>query len=159
MSVTSLAFQGPLPPSFWVHEHPALHFYRTYLKDFGENYSTAQPEAYYAKDCSMVMPDGSVINGGIWEYVGRELYGGFQKVSREMLSLIVVSNDKTGTHDVHINLVTSLHMSEHNKVDLPQAFTYTLGKTDEGKGTLGLQFRKLRCYYDWSMLKEAKAQM
>ncbi|KAK3664875.1 hypothetical protein LTR22_004181 [Elasticomyces elasticus] len=153
MSVTSLAFQGPLPPSFWVHEHPALHFYRTYLKDFGENYSTAQPEAYYAKDY------GSVIDGGIWEYVGRELYGGFQKVSREMLSLIVVSNDEAGTHDIHINLVTSLHKSEHNKVDLPQAFTYTLGKADEAKGTLGLQFRKLRCYYDWSILKQAKAQM
>ncbi|TKA82691.1 hypothetical protein B0A55_01497 [Friedmanniomyces simplex] len=130
MSLTSLAFSAPLPPSIWTHDHPALRFYAAYLQDFSQHYDTADPEAYYAPDCKMIMPDGSIVKGGIWEYVGRELYGAFLKVTREMLSLIVVSDEEAGTHDIHIQLVTSLNTGD-SRVDLPQAFTYTVGKADE----------------------------
>ncbi|KAK3074274.1 hypothetical protein LTR53_003435 [Teratosphaeriaceae sp. CCFEE 6253] len=130
MPPTALAFSGPLPLSAAHHNHLALRFYTAYFKDFGQNHGTADPEAYYAADCPMTMPNGSTIHGGIWTYVGRELYGGFSRVSREMLSFILVSDDEARTHEIHIQLVTSLHTGDR-RVDLPQAFTYTLGRADE----------------------------
>lgn len=66
----------------------------------------------------------------------------------------MVSDDEKATHTIHIEVLTKLPV-EGKAVDWPQAFAYTLGKADEGKGTVGLQFRELRCYYDLGIWEEA----
>lgn len=160
MTITTLAFSAPLPSDIWTREHPVLQYYGAYGKDFGQNHATTQPDRYYAEDCKMFLPDLSIVEGGkhIWRYTGSELYGAFPKVTRDVLEFIVVSNDETRTHKVHIQLVTTLHTGK-GKIDVPQAFMYTVGKADEGKGTNGLQFRELKCYYDRSLIEKAKANL
>ena len=144
-------------------DQPAMKFYSKYANDFGKNFNTTEADRYYADDCKVTMPDNSVIDmnqgsRGLWQFFGRGLYGMFPRVERNILSLIVVSDDQKGTHDIYMQTITSLHTGEET-VDVPQSFTYTLGKADVGKGTDGLQFRALRCFYDRSLIESAKKRL
>ncbi|KAF2216272.1 hypothetical protein CERZMDRAFT_93567 [Cercospora zeae-maydis SCOH1-5] len=138
-------------------------------------------EAFYAADCKTFLVDGTVLTTGeaSWEYF-RTLYSRFPKVERELKSGIVVSSsdqdedDEVGgggkyKNSIHVELTTKLFPSVADEgdddvvvaVELPQSFVYVLGKADEkeeeedGKGTLGLQIRELRNYYDLRTLEGA----
>jgi len=162
MTISTLTFTKPIPPSIYSSDHPALRFYAIYGQAFSSAFSSTPPEDFYAADCIMYAVDGSTLSGGqtMWDFFGT-LYQPFAKVTRDMLSLIVVSDDEAGTHAIHIELVTTLWLDEmgERKVDVPQAFKYVLGRADEGKGTVGLQFRVLRCYYDMGLMEKAKASL
>ena len=91
----------------------------------------------------------------MWTFF-KSLYGMIAKVTREIITMIVVSDDEAGTHRIHVELVTTLYPAEGRQpVPVPQTFVYVLGKADEGKGTDGLQFKELRNYYDYSLIKRA----
>ncbi|KAK3669887.1 hypothetical protein LTR78_010268 [Recurvomyces mirabilis] len=163
MVISTLYFSAPTSAEAWATDHPAMKFYSKYVQDFGKRFDTTQPDRYYADDCRVTMPDNSIIDmsqgsRGLWQFFGRELYGMFPKVERDLLSLIIVTDDQKGTHDIHMQTITSLHTGK-GKVDVPQSFTYTLGEADEGKGTNGLQFRALRCFYDRSLIAKAKEDL
>jgi hypothetical protein len=106
--------------------------------------------------------DGTTTEGGeaSWKLFGT-FYTPFPKVTREFRSLIVVSDEEAGTHSIHIEITTSLYIDEsgQERVDVPQSFTYEVGKANEGKGTHGFQFREIRCYYDMALIKNAKAKL
>ncbi|KAF2161139.1 hypothetical protein M409DRAFT_28469 [Zasmidium cellare ATCC 36951] len=126
MPLTSIPIPLPLNP-FPLPSHPALDFYTLYGQKFPktpEQWKTTNWEDFYSKD-----------------------YGPFPTITREMLSLNIVSDSEKGTHEIHAEFLTKLPSSK-GVVELPQAFVYTLGEADEGKGTSGWQIRELRCYYD-----------
>lgn len=161
MTISTIALSAPINPSAWP-DHPALRFYATYGKQFSEHFGTTQAQDFYAASCKMHAVDQSVLEGGevLWKYFA-SLYSAFPRVTRDFLTLIVVSDDEAGTHTIHIEIITTLYLDAQGerKVNVPQAFVYVLGKADEGKGTYGLQFRELRCYYDMSLIDKAKASL
>ena len=157
MTLTALAVPLPLTPES-VNAHIALQFYSAYGQKFPkteEQWQTQDFEEFYSADCKTILVDHSVLSGGAasWQYF-RKLYLKYPKVERDILSIIVVSDDAAETHKIHAEFLTKLHTAK-GVVELPQSFVYTLGKADEGKGTLGLQFRELRNYYDLRTLEEA----
>ncbi|TKA30109.1 hypothetical protein B0A50_02828 [Salinomyces thailandicus] len=160
MPLSTLALTSPNDATTWP-DHPALQFYATYGQDFTQAFQSTSPERYYAADCQMHAVDNSILKGGevLWQYFG-QLYPMFPKVTRNFLSIVIVS-DNSGTHEMHNEMITTLYLDAqgNEKVEVPQAFTYTIGQADEGKGTYGLQFRKLRCYYDMSLIDKAKAKL
>jgi hypothetical protein len=103
----------------------------------------------------MYLPDTSVVEGtaALWPFL-KGIYGPFEKVTRDMRSLTLVSNAETKTHNLHIELITTCHPGNgRDPLPLPQAFCYVIAQADEGKGTDGWQFHGLRCYYDYSLLQ------
>lgn len=156
MTTTSLAFTNPIPSSAWS-SHPALEFYAKYTKDVKENFRTLDPEKYYNARCKMYLTDHSLVEGSdnLWKFVS-DLYSKFPKVTRDLITLIVVSDYENETHRLHLEIITSLHAAEDAQpTKIPQSFVYTLGKADEGKGTDGFQVCELRCYYDFSLIRMA----
>lgn len=78
------------------------------------------------------------------------------KLDRDLISMIIVSDDERGTHAIHTVWLTRLPAYGGKRtVELPQAFVHTLGKADEGKGTMGMQIRELRNYYDYGVWERA----
>lgn len=161
MTVNTHAFTGT-PPASAAREIPAIRFYSAYSEAFANHFDTTPSDKFYAASCKMHLTDGSLRTDGaeMWKFFG-SLYSAFPKVTRDLLSFIVVSDDDAGTHQIHTQFVTSLHLdaSGQRKIDVPQAFVYTLGKADEGKGTEGLQFVELRNYYDRSLIDKVKAML
>lgn len=165
MTTQALVFDAPIPDSAWT-SHPALIFLANYQRDYTQNFHTVDPEKFYNKKCKIHYVDGTVGEGSqiLWNFFDH-LYGRFPKVTRDILSLIVFSNDASGTHRVHVELVTNLHCdadgekADEGTVLVPQSFVYTIGKADPGKGCDGLQFQDLRCYYDYSLIRKAHAMV
>ena len=72
-----------------------------------------------------------------------------------MLSMILVTEGES-LYKFHVEIITKLQAEGGKRVvEVPQAFVYTLGMADAGKGTQGLQFRELRNYYDLRTLESA----
>lgn len=180
MTISTLVLSPPISTAS-LPDHPALKFYTTYAKDFQQNFHTCDPQKYYNANCKMYGVDRSEIQGAskMWEFFG-SLYSAFPYVNREFLSMIVVSDDEAGTHDIHAEIITTVHPKGKDQPGwpIPQSFVYVLGKAvsvdiglenvesksdevsqDEGKGTYGLQYHELRNYYDFSLLQEAKSSI
>lgn len=80
-------------------------------------------------------------------------------ISRDLKSLIIVSDDEKGTHEIHAEFLTKLPVEGgEGVVELPQSFVYVLGEADEGKGLDGLQIRELRNFYDVGVWERAAAR-
>ena len=90
--------------------HPALIFMANYQQDYRQNFHTLNPEKYYNKKCKIHYVDGTIGEGSqtLWDFADH-LYGRFPKVTRDLLSLVVVSDDAADTHRVQIELMTHLH--------------------------------------------------
>ena len=149
MTITTLALTAPIPTSAWS-DHPALIFYAKYGVEFGENHDTCEPEKYYNTACMMYHTDRSTLQGAgkLWSFFG-SLYESFPRVTRDILTLLVVSDDEAGTHRIHAEvqnqhqpytmlaciltwnqMVTTLYTKggSGSGVAVPQTFVYTLGK-------------------------------
>lgn len=65
----------------------------------------------------------------MWKFFGT-LYSDFPHVSREFLTMILVSDSEAGTHCIHAEIITSLYPKGDSQdgVPVPQSFVYTLGK-------------------------------
>ncbi len=155
MVLHTLALESPIPP-FDSIGHPVMRWYAKYSVAFRDSFDAIDPQAFYNARCKMHLPDRSITEGTatLWPFF-KSIYGPFEKVTREMLTLTLVSNDEKETHNLHIELITTLHPGKGRPpVPLAQAFCYVIGKADEGKGTDGFQFHGLRCYYDRSLLQK-----
>lgn len=130
MTITTIALTAPIPPSVWS-DHPALIFYGKYGKDFSDNHTTCDPEKYYNAACKMYRTDRSILQGAtnMWTFFG-SLYNAFPRVTRDILTLLVVSDDEAGTHCIHAEMVTTLYPRGGNGagVAVPQSFVYKIGK-------------------------------
>lgn len=159
MSQTALAFDSPIPSSAWT-AHPVLEFLANYQQVYNFDFTAIRSERFYSKHCLMHLPDASQITGykDMWDFFNL-VYGGYGKVTRDLLSLILVPDgDIERTGKVYIQVHTRLFYDasdESKSILVPQSFVYTVGKADEGVGTDGLQFVELRCYYDMSLVKKA----
>ncbi|PPJ57227.1 hypothetical protein CBER1_02782 [Cercospora berteroae] len=170
MPLKALAIPLPITPEV-VQSHPALQFYAIYGRKFpttDSQWQTQDFEEFYSSDCKTLLPNNKILSTGEagWEHF-RRLYSTFPKVERELRSGIVVYSDDEdkgkwkGKYEIHVEFITKLYTTADDEkdgggvVELPQSFVYVLGKADEGKGTLGLQIRELRNYYDLRTLEEA----
>jgi hypothetical protein len=130
MTTKTLVLNAPISVAS-LPDHPALNFYTIYGKDFTENFRTLDPEKYYNANCKMYVVDGSEMQGAgnMWKFFG-SLYADFPHVSREYLTMILVSDDEAGTHRIHAEIITTVYPKgkDHAGVPVPQAFVYTLGK-------------------------------
>lgn len=159
MPLKALAIPLPITPEV-IQSHPALQFYAIYGRKFpttDSQWQTQDFEEFYSADCKTILPNNKVLSTGQtgWDFF-RRLYSTFPKVERELRSGIVVSDEEVeGKYEIHVEFITKLFTAEKGVVELPQSFVYVLGKADEGKGTLGLQIRELRNYYDLRTLEEA----
>ena len=157
MAIQTLAFTAPIPNEAWEDKHPLVQFYAAYIDDFRHRYHSTPFDRYYAADCKTYQVDNTILEGGkaLWDSTHTDLYGMFPQVERELQSLIYCFDVEPGRHEIHIKSITGLH-TKSKRFDVPQAFTYGVGEADDGKGTHGLQFRSLRCYYDRSLIEKAK---
>ena len=130
MTINTIVLNAPISLAS-LPNHPALNFYTTYGKDFNQNFHTCDPEKYYNASCMMYAVDRSEMQGAsaMWKFFG-SLYADFPHVSREFLTMIVVSDDEAGTHRIHAEIITTLYPKGkvYAGVAVPQAFVYTLGK-------------------------------
>ncbi len=157
MSLKALAYKVPLSDDIWT-QHPALAFLQKYQQDFQQNSGTLDPERYYNEDCTMVLSDNSTITGApqMWRFFG-ELYGAFPKLSRDLRTIVVIEDDNVHeTYDLHLHVATELYYDlQRSPVVVLQSFAYTIGKATHGMGTDGLQFFRLTCCYDMSLIEKA----
>jgi hypothetical protein len=86
------------------------------------------------------------------------LWGSFAKLTRELRTIIFVSDEEKGTHVVHAEAVTVCHLKGgKGTVSVPTSFVYTLAKAEEGAGEGGLQIWEIRSYLDLATLEKAKS--
>lgn len=79
----------------------------------------------------------------------------FPKVDRDIVSMIVVSDEGKERYDIHTELVTKFP-TKNGMLEVPQAFTYVIGKSEsDDRGILGMQFVELRNYYDLRTMEKA----
>lgn len=130
MTITTLILKPPIDLNA-LPDHPALKFYTKYGKDFQEHFHTCDSEKYYNANCLMYAVDRSKMHGAgmMWNFFGT-LYADFPHVSREWISMIIVSDDEVGTHDIHAEILTTVypHGRHHRGILIPQSFVYVLGK-------------------------------
>ncbi len=155
LSITAPVELSSLPPN------PALKWYIHYVSVFDADIHAAakQPTQFYSSKAINYSADGSVIEGAkaIWEdYLF--LWGSFTKLTRELRTIIFVSDEENGTHVVHAEAVTVCHLKGgKGTVAVPTSFVYTLGKAEEGDGEGGLQIWEIRSYLDLATLEKAKS--
>ena len=143
MSPTVLAIKAPVELSS-LPPNPALKWYMHYVSVFDADIHAAakQPTQFYFSKAINYSADGSVIEGAkaIWEdYLF--LWGSFTKLTRELRTIIFVSDEEKGTHPVHAEAVTVCHlMGGKGTVAVPTSFVYTLAKAEEGDGEGGCKF-------------------
>jgi hypothetical protein len=160
MTVESIALVAPVDfASLSSHENNALRFYGTYVKAWADMATLRQtsPSRFYSDDHVAIMPDSTIISGNadLWSFMMSQ-YGQFFKTERECESLILLSDSDKQTHEIHVRFQMKIYVKagdENPAAVVPQYFVYTLGKADEGAGTLGLQFRELKNYYDKSVIQ------
>jgi hypothetical protein len=118
-----------------------------------------QPTRFYSSKAINYSADGSVIKGAkaVWEdYLF--LWASFAKLTRELRTIIFVSDEENGTHVVHAEAVTVCHLKGgKGTVAVPTSFVYTLAKAEEGAGEGGLQIWEIRSYLDLATLEKAKS--
>lgn len=155
----TLSLLPPISEAELPSLHPVLGFYVKYSFDFFHHLNSTDGNLYYAGNATMTFTDGTTLQGapGIWKFY-RQIYGTFEKDTAEVLSVHLVSDDDNVAHILHIELVRKLSGPDGGTVfEVPQYFVYTIGKANAGEGTDGLQIKKLKVYYDYSVLKSAAA--
>lgn len=130
MTISTLVLKAPVDLNS-LPDHPALDFYAKYGKDFQEHFHTCDPEKYYNANCLMYAVDRAKMHGAstMWNFFGT-LYADFPHVSREWISMIIVSDDEAGRHTIHAEMLTTVYPQgkEHRGIVIPQSFVYVLGK-------------------------------
>ena len=133
---------------------PGLHFYMQYLKQIWSHdcagLFTTPFDTFYAADLEHHFSDGRVEVGGekCWQFF-RDYYGEYSKCSQDPISWVVVADDENETFQMHgQGLLKFTFKGDTIEHTLPRMFEYTIGKADLGKGTFGLQVRRLRDYYN-----------
>ncbi|MCJ1461146.1 hypothetical protein MMC28_011528 [Mycoblastus sanguinarius] len=160
MSPTILALTAPVDLSA-LPSNPALKWYMHYVAVFDADIHTAakQPTRFYSSQTVNYSANGTVIRGAqaVWDdYLF--LWGSFHKLTRELRTIIFVSDEDKGTHVVHAEAVTVCHLKGgKGAVGVPTSFVYTLDKAEEGAGEGGLQIWEIRSYLDLKTLERAKA--
>ena len=165
MPTSTIALTAPIDLAS-LPDHPAINFYKKYGAAFQTNLEGTQPTRFYDSDVinylTTCSPGGErdAIHGAqnCWNAF-LKLYATFERNSYEILTFTVVSDEERGTHVIHMEAITSLHL-KHGKgfVRVPQMFVYTIGKAKDGEGTDGLAFKEVRNYYNPDDIEKAKAQ-
>jgi hypothetical protein len=160
MPQTTLSLQAPISTTA-LPPHPVLQFYPKYTAGFA-NLENTDPTRFYSESSTIAFTDGTTLQGAtkIWAFY-RQTYGPFTRstgASADLLSLHIISDEATGTHTLHMEMIRYLQGHKHEDVvKVPQYFVYTIGKADPGAGTDGLQIKEVRCYYDYGLIKSAAA--
>ena len=157
---TVLALTGPVDYSS-LPPNPALQWYMHYVTVFDADIHVASknPTQFYSSKAINYSANGGIIKGAdaIWDdYLF--LWGHFAKLTRELRTIIFVSEEKIGTHVVHAEGVTVCHLKNgKGAVGVPTNFVYTIAKAEDGAGEGGLQIWEIRSYLDLGSLEKAKA--
>lgn len=118
-----------------------------------------QPTRSYSSKAINYAADGSMVKGATaaWaDYLF--LWGSFAKLTRELRTIIFVSDEEKGTHVVYTEAVTICHLKGgKGTVAVPMSFVYTLAKAEKGAGERGLQIWEIRSYLDLATLEKAKS--
>ena len=118
--------------------HPILGFYFKYATAF-KDLDHAASTSLYSKSAVLTFPDGKTLQGSdrIWSFY-RQIYGPFYTNDADCLSLHIVSDESTGTHTLHIEMIRHLCSSgEQTAMVVPQYFVYTIRKVEGGAGAAG----------------------
>lgn len=113
---------------------------------------------FYSSKAINYAADGGINRGAnaIWNDY-QFLWGHFAKLTRELRTIIFVSDDEKGTHVVHAEVVTVCHLKNgKGTVGVPTSFVYTIAKAEEGAGEDGLQIWEIRSYLDLGTIEKAK---
>ena len=160
----TLVFYAPVEfMDFAKHENPILRFYFKYAVNYlnEDNDKRTRPSQFFAEDCELIMPDGSKITGDenimpAWRRVG----GGFVRVDREILRMVLIRSPKSRSAELRLTLVMTLYKDlDEEPVRVPQAIIYQIVKAPEGEGTEGLQVSQIWHAYDQEAVDEARAEM
>lgn len=139
-----------------------LAWYMKYATVFDADIHAAskQPTRFYASKAINYAPDGKINEGAdaIWEdYLS--LWGSFEKLTRDLRTIMFVTNEEEGTYRVHAECLTICHLkNDKGTVDVPTSFVYEIKQAEEGAGEDGLQIWEIRSYLDTAQLAKAKAQ-
>ena len=131
-----------------------------YVSVFDANIHAAakRPTQFYSSKAINYSADRSVIEGAkaiSGDYL--LLWGSFRKLTRELRTIIFVSDEENGTHVVHAEAVTVCHLKGgQGTVAVPTSFVYTLAKAGEGDGKGALQTWEIRSYFNLATLEKAK---
>ena len=114
---------------------------------------------FYSSKAINYSADDSVIEGA--EAVRKDylsLWGSFAKLTRELRTIIFVTDEVKGTHIVHAEAGTIYHLKGgRGKVAVPTSYVYTLAMAEEGAGEGGLQIWEIRSYLNLATLEKAKS--
>ncbi|KZV91740.1 hypothetical protein EXIGLDRAFT_719045 [Exidia glandulosa HHB12029] len=155
MTITTFVHYGALDEA--ALKHPALTFYATYSKTFGEPnfFQNVSFDQFYADDAIQYDTDGKVIRGG------RAIWAGYEELYKpvgqkhDTKSWIIVSDSEKGTHEIHVEMISTFQApGRSDTLAIPRIFIYTVGKADEGKGTFGFQHRQIKSFWDKGELEK-----
>ncbi|KAK5135327.1 hypothetical protein LTR08_005431 [Meristemomyces frigidus] len=115
---------------------------------------TTPYDVLYAKDLEHHFTDGHVEVGGevCWDFF-RQYYGEYDFCTQDAIAWTVIVLEENQGYELWGQSVMKFKFkSSGTEHALPRFFCYTIGKADEGKGTDGLQVRKLRDYYNQPLI-------
>lgn len=159
MPLKTLALQAPVDPSVPT-DNPALEWYLHYHSVFDADlHALAKtPTRFYSSHCVNYGANGVLVNGAkaiFDDYLN--LWGWCEHLSRDIRSIIVVSNEGNGEHVLHMEVVTNCHLKNgKGVVAVPTQFVYTARPAEESENDGGLEFVELRSYLDTALIAEGK---
>lgn len=154
-----MALQAPVdlssPP-----DHPALKWYLHYHSVFDADLPALAktPTRFYNSHAINYGADGVKVEGAqaIFDDYLR-LWGWCDHLTRDIRSIIVVTNEEKGEHVLHLEVVTNCHMKGgKGVVAVPTQFVYTARPAKETANDGGLEFVELRSYLDTKLIAEGK---
>ena len=137
MSPIALAITAPADLSY-LPSNAALKWHMHYVSVFDADIHAAakQPTQFYSSKAINYSADGSVIEcaKAVWND-DLTLWGSFAKLTRELRTIISVTEEEKGTHTVHAEAVTVRQLKgDRGTVAVPTSFVYTLARAEEGAG-------------------------
>lgn len=154
MPFTATVLKEPMG-AWTTFPHFIVDWFAKYANAFTNAEVSASPQDYYASSATLVNPDKSTVSGAqqIWDYC-ISLYRPAEKCTREVISMILLTENQSGRLVLHVEVTTQLHSKKDLcPVQIPQAFVYEIAEAESGCGTDGLQIWGIRCYFDKGLLE------
>lgn len=164
MPESILSIKAPVDPSAMASlpKSRVLGWYMKYATTFDADLHAAskQPTRFYASTAINYAADGKINKGAdaIWEdYLF--LWGSFDKLTRDLRTIMFVTEEEDSAYRVHAECVTICHLKNgKGTVEIPTSFVYQIKTAEEVAGEDGLQIWEIRSYLDTGLVAKAKAQ-